>query len=82
MCLVIKGKSPIFSQMGKLVGASFKVMEVMVYLFSFKEEELMRGWFEDRRRDKVSKIWREDQTYSGRKWVTEQQEKLDVRGRR
>lgn len=67
MCLVMKGKSPIFSQVDKLVGSSFKVMEVMVYLFSFKEEELMRGWFEDRRRDKVSKIWREDQAYSGRK---------------
>lgn len=58
MCLVVKGKNPILSQVGELVGACFKVMEAMVYLFSFKEEELVRGWVKDRRRDKVSKIWR------------------------
>lgn len=58
--MVVKGKNPILSQMGKLVGACFKVMEVMVYPFSFKKEELVRGWVEDRRRDKVSKIWRQD----------------------
>lgn len=50
---MVKVKNPMLSQIGKLV---IMVTKVIVYTFFFKEEELLRGRVEDRRRDKVRKI--------------------------
>lgn len=82
VCLVMKGKSPIFSQMDKLMGSSFKVMEVMVFFLLRR-----RSWWGDGLKTGGETRWarsggRTKLTQVENEWQRKTAEKLDVRGRR